>query len=249
MTNKENTENTAIDATTVAEPELTISQSIIKNAIGLALFAFITAGVIALTQQTTADRIEFNIAEAQAKALYEITPKETVDNDLLNDFLSITPESEKDLRNIRLLGPLDKNAKIFFAKTNNKIHTLIYPTVAPDGYTTIIKLLVGIKTDGTISGVRIVDHKETPGLGDKVELKKSDWVLSFEGKSLTIPDIEKWKVEKDGGDFDQFTGATITPRAVVNAVKNTLIFHEESIEQLLKLKAQADSQTNNEEQL
>lgn len=249
MTNKENTENTAIDSTADGESELTISQSIIKNATGLALFAFITAGVIALTQQTTADRIEFNIAEAQAKALYEITPKDSVDNDLLNDYLSITPDPENDLHNIRLLGPLDKHAKIFFAKMDNKVHTLIYPTIAPDGYTTLIKLLVGIKMDGTLSGVRIVDHKETPGLGDKIELKKSDWVLSFEGKSLTIPDIEKWKVQKDGGDFDQFTGATITPRAVVNAVKNTLAFHEESIEQLLKLKALADNQTNNEEQL
>ena len=100
---------------------------------------------------------------------------------------------------------------------------------------------MGVKTDGTLSGVRIIDHKETPGLGDKVELKKSDWVLSFEGKSLSAPDIDQWKVQKDGGDFDQFTGATITPRAVVNAVKNTLLFHNENANTLLKLKREQDN--------
>jgi electron transport complex protein RnfG len=225
---------------TPEEQEMTIAQSILKNSIGLAIFAFITAGVIAITQQTTAERIDFNIAEAQAKALYEITPKETVDNDILNDSVSLLSSTGNAFNNLQLLGPIDKKSKIFFAKLNGNTHTLIYPTIAPDGYTAAIKLLIGIKSDGSIAGVRIVDHKETPGLGDKVELKKSNWVLSFEGKSLNIPVIEKWKVKKDGGEFDQFTGATITPRAVVNAIRNTLVFHQENYDTILNLKNKSD---------
>lgn len=223
------------------EPELTLGQSVLKNATGLALFAFITAGVIALTQQTTKQQIDSNIAEAQARALYEITPKSSLDNDLLNSSIDLNSEAAKALTSLLLLGPTSKSANVYFAELNSQTHTIIYPTIAPDGYTTAIKLLVGVKTDGTLSGVRIIDHKETPGLGDKVELKKSDWVLSFEGKSLSAPDIDQWKVQKDGGDFDQFTGATITPRAVVNAVKNTLLFHNENANTLLKLKREQDN--------
>ena len=223
------------------EPELTLGQSVLKNATGLALFAFITAGVIALTQQTTKQKIDSNIAEAQARALYEITPKSSLDNDLLNSSIDLNSDAAKALTSLLLLGPTSKSANVYFAELNSQTHTIIYPTIAPDGYTTAIKLLVGVKTDGTLSGVRIIDHKETPELGDKVELKKSDWVLSFEGKSLSAPDIDQWKVQKDGGDFDQFTGATITPRAVVNAVKNTLLFHNENVNTLLKLKREQDN--------
>lgn len=216
-------------------------QSVIKNATGLAIFAFITAGVIALTQQTTSSKIADNIAEAQAKALYEITPESTLDNDLLNDTLMLNETITRQLENIRLLGPLDNNSQIYFAKKQGKTHTLIFPTVAPDGYTTAIKMLIGININGSLSGVRIVDHKETPGLGDKIDVKKSDWVFGFEGKSLNSPTIDNWKVKKDGGEFDQFTGATITPRAVVNAIKNVLLFYNENSVALFQLKRDADS--------
>jgi electron transport complex protein RnfG len=224
-----------------SETELTVMKSVIKNATGLAIFAFITAGVIALTQQTTSFKIANNIAEAQARALYEITPESTLDNDILNDTLKLDNFTTRQLGNIKLLGPLDGNSQIYFAKKQGKIHTLIFPTVAPDGYTTAIKMLIGINIDGSLSGVRIVDHKETPGLGDKIDVKKSDWVFSFEGKSLTSPTVDNWKVKKDGGEFDQFTGATITPRAVVNAVKNILLFYDENSEALFQLKRDTDS--------
>lgn len=213
----------------------TLGQSIIKNAIGLALFAFVTAGVIAIVQSNTKQTIAENIAQAQAKALYEITPATTLDNDLLNDGLLIgTPESQAQL-NTQLLGPIDKNAKIHFAQTDNKTHTLILPVIAPDGYTTTIQLLVGITVDGKVAGVRVIDHKETPGLGDKIELKKSAWVLNFNGTSLSNPKTEKWKVKKDGGEFDSFTGATITPRAVINAVKNSLLFYQQNKQLIFQL--------------
>jgi electron transport complex protein RnfG len=237
------------DSPNNSETELSLTQSVVKNATGLAIFAFITAGVIALTQQTTSSKIADNIAEAEAKALYQITPENTLDNDLLNDTLKLDTLTIKQLTNIELLGPLDNSSKVYFAKKQQKIHTLIFPTVAPDGYTTAIKLLIGVKRDGSLSGVRIVDHKETPGLGDKIDVKKSDWVFSFEGKSLTSPSVDNWKVKKDGGEFDQFTGATITPRAVVNAVKNILLFYRDNSETLFQLKRDADLAASQNETL
>ena len=231
-----------VEETSEEQSEMTLLQSITKNAIGLALFALVTAGVIAMVKLNTAAQIQDNIAQAQAKALYEIVPETSVDNDLLNDVLPLNlPDIEKQL-NIHLLGPIDSQANIHFARSNDKLHSLIFPVAAPDGYTTTIKLLVGIKLDGTVAGVRIVDHKETPGLGDKIELKKSDWVLSFNGKSLLNPDSEKWKVKKNGGEFDSFTGATITPRAVINAVKQTLVFYQDYQTSILELKKSFDQQ-------
>lgn len=231
-----------VEETSEEQSEMTLLQSITKNAIGLALFALVTAGVIAMVKLNTAAQIQDNIAQAQAKALYEIVPETSVENDLLNDVLPLNlPDIEKQL-NIHLLGPIDSQANIHFARSNDKLHSLIFPVAAPDGYTTTIKLLVGIKLDGTVAGVRIVDHKETPGLGDKIELKKSDWVLSFNGKSLLSPDSEKWKVKKNGGEFDSFTGATITPRAVINAVKQTLVFYQDYQTSILELKKSFDQQ-------
>ena len=99
-------------------------------------------------------------------------------------------------------------------------------TVAPDGYNGSIRLLVAINLDSTLAGVRVVQHRETPGLGDAIDAQRSDWILGFDGKSLTTPPRKDWKVKRDGGDFDQFTGATITPRAVVKAVKKALLYFQ-----------------------
>ncbi|MFW6258054.1 MAG: RnfABCDGE type electron transport complex subunit G, partial [Halochromatium sp.] len=102
---------------------------------------------------------------------------------------------------------------------------LILEPIVPDGYAGPIKLLVSVLRDGTLGGVRVIEHHETPGLGDKIEERKDDWIVEqFEGRSLGEPPLEQWKVKRDGGVFDQFTGATITPRSVVNAVKGTLLF-------------------------
>ena len=196
-------------------------QSIRRNAIGLGLFAMVTAGAIAVAQVGTKERIEHNIRMAQAKALNEIVPAGSYDNDLLTDVIAVDKRF-----NQQLLGPLPDNAQIHLARTNGQVNTVILPVVAPDGYTTQIAVLVGVHADGSIAGVRVIEHKETPGLGDKIDRKKSDWVLGFNDKSLNNPKAERWAVKKDGGDFDQFTGATITPRAVVKAVKLALKFFE-----------------------
>ena len=103
---------------------------------------------------------------------------------------------------------------------------MILQANAPDGYSGTIGLLIGIMADGTLSGVRVIQHKETPGLGDQIELAKSRWITSFNGKSLTHPTETGWAVKKDQGDFDQFAGATITPRAVVTAVHKALQYFD-----------------------
>lgn len=203
-------------------------QSIRDNAIGLALFAMVTAGAIAVTQNLTEARIAANLKAAEAKALNQIIPTGEYENDLLSDTLLLNQAFDT-----QLLGPIPSDAKAWFARKNGAIYGVIFPVIAPEGYTTNIEMLVGIKHDGTLLGVRVVQHKETPGLGDKIEARKSDWVLGFDGKSLQSPQLSAWTVKKDGGEFDQFTGATITPRAVVRAVRDALTFYSLHQQQIL----------------
>ncbi|HEX6928013.1 MAG TPA: RnfABCDGE type electron transport complex subunit G, partial [Gammaproteobacteria bacterium] len=110
----------------------------------------------------------------------------------------------------------------------------LFTSVAPDGYSGPIYLLVGIHADGRIAGVRVLGHKETPGLGDPIEIERSDWITGFDGRSLGDPPPQQWDVERYGGVFDQFTGATITPRAVVRAVRNTLLYFERHREEIFQ---------------
>ena len=109
----------------------------------------------------------------------------------------------------------------------------LFMVTAPDGYNGPIGLLVGVDRTGTVSGVRVVSHRETPGLGDAIELDRSDWIDGFAGRSLHNPPIARWGVRVDGGQFDQLTGATITPRAVVTAVRNTLVYFDDQRDELL----------------
>ncbi|PKM25418.1 MAG: electron transport complex subunit RsxG [Gammaproteobacteria bacterium HGW-Gammaproteobacteria-12] len=192
-----------------------ISRSMLKNALVLGLFAIGTVGSVALLQQGTAERIAAAEREAQVRALAEILPAGSYDNH-------------------RELGHRSAQSA-YLALKGGQPSALILPVTAPDGYSGAIHLLVGIFADGRLAGVRVLGHKETPGLGDKIELAKSDWVRSFEGKSLSNPGEERWAVKKDRGDFDQFAGATITPRAVVKAVHGALRYFDTHRAQLLGL--------------
>lgn len=197
-----------------------LKKSISLNSIILGAFAVLTAGILAFIYSSTAERIAEQERQAAQKALLEIIPRAQHDNDLLASRWSI-PNALKS--QLGLKNPSD----IHIATRNNTIIGMIIPALAPDGYSGDIKILVGIYMDGSVSGVRVLSHKETPGLGDKADIKKSDWILSFDGKSLDTPIIEKWEVKKDGGEFDQFTGATITPRAIVKRVRKTLEFFKQ----------------------
>lgn len=192
-----------------------LGQSIRRSAIGLGLFAIITGGTIAVTQVMTAERIEQQAARAEARALFEIIPQSAHNNDLLSDTVTLPADPR--------LGS-QQPVTGWVARLDGEPVGIILPVTAPDGYSGNIRLLVGIDLEGTVLGVRVTSHRETPGLGDKVELKKSDWVLDFTGRSLTNPEPKRWNVAKNGGVFDQFTGATITPRAVVKAVQHALVY-------------------------
>ena len=194
-----------------------LGRAILRGAIGLSIFAVVTAGLIAITQLGTAERIEIAKKRAKAKALLEIVPATEHDNDLLETSIELPPDP--------LLGTKEVT-KAYIAKFNNAPVVVILPFTSADGYTGNIYAIAGIKPDGSLKGVRITEHKETPGLGDRIEQRKSSWVLGFNDKSLKNPDEDDWKVNKDGGTFDQLTGATITSRAVVGGVKKALqYFH------------------------
>ncbi|WP_150303897.1 electron transport complex subunit RsxG [Pseudomonas saliphila] len=208
------------------ENPATAGRSVARNSIILGIFAMVTVGLIAVTQQSTAERIAEEIRRVQLSALTEILPDEQHDNDMLNDTFVV---DDRELLN--LLRP----SEAYRGRQDGEVVAVILPVIAPDGYSGRISLLVGIRANGELAGVRVLNHRETPGLGDKVELSKSRWVLSFDGKSLTMPMPEDWGVRKDGGAFDQFTGATITPRAVVQAVYRALQYFDENRGSLLEL--------------
>ena len=210
-----------------------ISRSVIKNSLVLALFAAVTVAVVAITQQSTASRIATEERAAQIRALGEILPAHSYDNALLDSVIYL---------NESLLGHRT-DTPAYIASVAGQPAAVILQANAPDGYSGTIQLLVGIMADGTLSGVRVIHHKETPGLGDRIELAKSQWIKSFDGKSLNNPQERGWAVKKDQWDFDQFAGATITPRAVVTAVHKSLqYFDQNHVELFAHLKTTEVSQ-------
>lgn len=213
-----------------------LGASISKNSLLLAAFALLAAGGLALTNEGTKERIQQAERAAQQKALFEIVPRSRHDNDLLMDTLPIPQDYWSTLG-------LKAGGDIHIARQQGQVVAMIIPAVAPDGYSGDIRMIVGVNRDGSIAGVRVLTHNETPGLGDKVDLKKDEWILSFNGTSLLTPAASEWAVKKDGGAFDQFTGATITPRAVVNQVRRVLEFVEARGEKL-SLFAQTDAGTD-----
>ena len=186
---------------------------ILRVGLMLAVFAISATALVAVTEQNTREQIAGNEREALLDALNELVPREDYDNQILQDTLTLPPTQA-----IGTTAP----TTVYRARKNGEPVALVMSAVAPDGYSGQIFLLMGINADGTLAGVRVVNHKETPGLGDKIEAKRNDWILQFAGLSLDNPEKNNWKVKKDGGQFDQFTGATITPRAVVGAIRNGL---------------------------
>ncbi len=205
-----------------------LGKSIGFNSVVLGIFALITAAVLATTYLGTKDRITAAQREVAKRALLEIIPLTRHTNDLLLDTVPVPANYW------HTLGIDNEGGEVNIARQGDEPIAVIIPAVAPDGYNGDIRLIVGINIDGSLAGVRVVSHHETPGLGDKVDLKKSNWVLGFNGKSLVNPAPELWKVKKDKGAFDQFTGATITPRAVVQQVYKTLKYYNEDRARLLK---------------
>lgn len=201
-----------------------MSRNVLVSALILGVFGFIGATLVAVTEFGTHERILENERQALLRQLYEIVPQERIDNDLLAYPLTVSAREE--------LG--QENSLVYVGEKSSQLSAMVFEATLPDGYSGPIRILVGVDSDGVLLGTRVIAHKETPGLGDKIEKEKSDWILGFTGKSLTDPKLDRWKVKKDGGDFDQFTGATVTPRAVVNGVRRVLLFFDQQQDALYK---------------
>jgi electron transport complex protein RnfG len=194
-------------------------------------FAVLGALLVAVTWESTAERIAANERAYLLRTLAEVLPEGEYDNAVYEDAITV--------RDPDLLGT-DEPVTVYRARDGGTPVAAVLTPTAPAGYSGPIRLLVGIRADGRVSGVRVVSHRETPGLGDKVEVERSDWIPGFKGLSLGNPLPEDWAVQRDGGVFDQFTGATITPRAVVSAVRDALIYFRQHRDALFAAPAGAD---------
>jgi electron transport complex protein RnfG len=195
-----------------------IREKIAYQPILLGTFALLASAALALASSATGEAIAAAEAKDLRDSLSEVLPAGLSDNDFLKDTV--------DLEN------KGKIVTIYRARQGETVKAALFK-VAERGYAGDIQVLMAVDRDGKTLGVRVLKHAETPGLGDKIEIKKDKWIKDFDGKSLGNPAAEKWGVKKDNGVFDQFAGATITPRAVVKAVKGGLDFYAEHRKEIL----------------
>lgn len=193
-----------------------------RHAVILGVFCLGFGVVMAVTKELASADIEARAKEDRLNSLAQVLPPSIYDNNPLEATLAMKNEEGKDLT-------------VYRALKGGKVTGVAYE-IRGSGYAGEMKLMMGVDAEGKVLGVRVLAHKETPGLGDKIEVKKGDWILRFNGLSMGSPAEDKWKVKKDGGDFDQFAGATITPRGVVKAVKHGLDFYAAHKAQLTETK-------------
>ena len=198
-------------------------RQILMSGAFLWLFAVAGTTLVAFTEYSTSSAIAENERQLLLRNLYALLPRDKLDNDIATDTRTLAASP--------LLGT-EMEMPVYRARQTGEPVAVVFNSIAPNGYSGRIHLLVGVYVDGSLAGVRVVKHAETPGLGDAVEIRKSPWIKSFDGKSLDNPEASRWAVKRDGGDFDQFTGATISPRAVVKAVHNTLLYYQQNADMI-----------------
>ena len=198
-------------------------RQILMSGAFLWLFAVAGTTLVAFTEYSTSSAIAENERQLLLRNLYALLPRHKLDNDIATDTRKLAAST--------LLGT-ETETHVYRARLAGEAVAAVFNSIAPNGYSGRIHLLVGVYVDGSLAGVRVVKHAETPGLGDAVEIRKSPWIKSFDGKSLNNPETSGWAVKRDGGDFDQFTGATISPRAVVTAVHNTLLYYRQNADMI-----------------
>ena len=191
-----------------------------RHGVILCLFCLGFGLLLAITDEITLDDISARAVEDKQNSLSQVLPDGIHDNNPVTDTLAMTNAEGKELT-------------VYRARKNGQVTGVAYE-IFGSGYAGEMKLMMGIAADGKLLGVRVLAHKETPGLGDKIEVKKGPWIERFTGLSVGNPPLERWKVKKDGGDFDQFAGATITPRAVLKAIRGGLEFFAENKTSLTK---------------
>lgn len=197
-------------------PETLLKHTASTMAIMVA-FSLVGTIFLASTYLNTKAPIEASEAAAKMKLFEQVLPSKVHDNDLLNDFVEMPAGGELNNRTM---------TKVYTARLAGIATAVILEATARDGYSGDIKLLIAVHNDGSLGGVRVIAHKETPGLGDYIDIAHDNWIKSFDHLSLTSRPSEQWKVKKDGGQFDYMAGATITPRAVVKATHNALAYVE-----------------------
>lgn len=185
---------------------------------------------LALTDSITKEPIKERALEDKMNSLGQVIPRSIHDNNPVTD-------------TVKVMRPVGSGAhgaspeiEVYRATKDGKITAIAYEYIANGGYGGPIRLMLGIAPDGKLLGVRVISHKETPGLGDKIEAAKNEWITRFTGLSLGNPPADKWKVKKDGGQFDQFSGATITPRAVVGGIRQGLEFFAANSSRMMEKK-------------
>jgi Na+-translocating ferredoxin:NAD+ oxidoreductase subunit G len=209
------------------------SPSALSSGLVLAVAAAICTALVAVTERLTAPRIAENRAAYLEQSLRPALAGVFYDNDLSESTLVLAPPHSL---------PGNEAAIIYRLLSDDQPVAAAFVVNARGGYAGPIRLLIGIEYSGKVTGVQVLDHHETPGLGDAIEASRSDWLTQFPDTSLDAPPRERWAIRRDGGEFDQLTGASITPRAVVRAVKETLLYFESNRDRVFDAHATEDAE-------
>lgn len=201
----------------------TMAKAALHTAANLLFFTLIGTALLAVTFKLTRNTIERSVENEKLRLISQIAPKTSYENDIMKDVIQLAPDE--------LLGT-DEAITAYRGRMGGNPSIAVLQVIAPDGYAGKVKLIVAIQKEGKVGGVRVVSHNETPGLGDYIDIAKDQWITIFNGKSLLGQTEREWKVRKDGGQFEYRAGATITPRAVVKAVRKALQYYEKHQEEI-----------------
>jgi len=210
-----------------------VSSGVIKGGVTLAAMAAICTLLVAATYQLTADRIAANERAWLERSLEPALSGVFFEGSVTESKVVIPPPHDL---------PGNDTAIVYRVFAEEAPVAALFAVTARDGYAGSIRILVGVGIDGTVTGVRIVEHRETPGLGDRIDQSRSDWVYQFDGRSLGNPVEANWLLEVDGGEFDQLTGASVTPRAVIKAIRDTLIYFDAHRDEIFTMPASEEQQ-------
>ena len=210
-----------------------MSGGVIKGGVTLAAMAAICTLLVAATYQLTADRIAANERAWLERSLEPALSGVFFEGSVTESKVVIPPPHDL---------PGNDTAIVYRVFAEEAPVAALFAVTARDGYAGSIRILVGVGIDGTVTGVRIVEHRETPGLGDRIDQSRSDWVYQFDGRSLGNPVKANWLLEVDGGEFDQLTGASVTPRAVIKAIRDTLIYFDAHRDEIFTMPASEEQQ-------
>lgn len=202
--------------------------SVVNSGITLAAIAAICTALVAATYHLTAERIEANQVALLEQSLQPALSGRLYDGGASESKLVLPPPHEL---------PGNEPAIIYRVFNGDEPVAALLVVSARDGFSGPIRLLVGVDYGGIVTGVRVLQHRETPGLGDRIESERTDWILQFDGHSLRDPDLAGWAIRSDGGQFDQLTGASVTPRAIIKAIRETLLYFDANRDMLFSLPA------------